>query len=197
MSWTETGGDLNVRGEVRVVGGHGLTVDGAATVRESLTIRGDVTVDGGLTVAGITDLRPLVTSEVDSAEITENATLTGFNGFNILPVVGLTVTIPDLDDIVYIKAQLWMEHASAANVNLMTCIGATGLTTIGTQIAAGVGFVGAAGKETSPFAEARLAPHSPGDYQVYGYSDTAGNVGVVANASNALRVVATRVTLAA
>lgn len=38
MSWTETGGDLNVRGEVRVVGGHGLTVDGDSTVRGALTL---------------------------------------------------------------------------------------------------------------------------------------------------------------
>lgn len=154
----------------------------------------DIIVDGGLTVDGLTELRPLASAEVDSAEVTTNATLSGFNGFNLKAVTGLLVTVPDLDDIVVIEAQLWMEHASQANTNLMTCIGATGLTTIGTQIAAGIGFVGASGKECSPFAKARLAPHSAGDFQVYGYSDTAGDVNVIANAANALRVTATRVT---
>jgi lysophospholipase L1-like esterase len=36
--WSETGGDLNLRGELRVVGGHGASVDGDAAVRGALTL---------------------------------------------------------------------------------------------------------------------------------------------------------------
>src|SRR5687767_7908773 len=55
------------------------------------------------------------TNELDVAEITTNLTLTGFNGFNILPVPGMTVTKPEEDRPCWSRAQVWMEHASAAN----------------------------------------------------------------------------------
>lgn len=131
---------------------------------------------------------PEPSNEVDVAERTSGLTVGSFNGFNIIAVTGMVVTVPDLNRPCYIDCQLWMEHAATANANLATMIGATGLTTIGTQIAAGIGFVGAQGKETSPFARARIPAHSPGDYQAYVYSDTSGNVTLIASSANPLRI---------
>lgn len=131
---------------------------------------------------------PEPSNEVDAAERTSNLTVGSFNGFNIIAVTGMVVTVPDINRPCYIDCQLWMEHAATANANLATMIGVTGLTTIGTQIAAGIGFVGAQGKETSPFARARIPAHSPGDYQAYVYSDTSGNVTTIASTANPLRI---------
>jgi hypothetical protein len=131
---------------------------------------------------------PEPSNEVDAAERTSNLTVGSFNGFNIIAVTGMVVTVPDLDRPCYIDCQLWMEHAATANANLATMIGVTGLTTIGTQVAAGIGFVGAQGKETSPFARARVPAHSPGDYQAYVYSDTSGNVTTIASEASPLRI---------
>jgi hypothetical protein len=131
---------------------------------------------------------PEPSNELDSAERTSNLTVGSFNGFNIIAVTGMVVTVPDIARPCYIDCQLWMEHAATANANLATMIGVTGLTTIGTQIAAGIGFVGAAGKETSPSARARIPAHTPGDYQAYVYSDTAGNVNTIASTASPLLI---------
>jgi hypothetical protein len=131
---------------------------------------------------------PEPSNEQNAAERTSNLTVGSFNGFNIIAVTGMVVTVPDLDRPCYIDCQLWMEHAATANANLATMIGVTGLTTIGTQIAAAIGFVGAQGKETSPFARARIPAHSPGTYQAYVYSDTSGNVNTIASTANPLKI---------
>lgn len=135
------------------------------------------------------DLPTVVLSyELAVAEILNNLTITGFNGFNILPVPNMTVAVPDRPQPIYVSAQVWMEHASASNVNLISMVAVPGVTTIGQQLAADVGFVGAAGKECSPKAEARLNPHTTGNYQAHVYSDIAGNVNVIAGGSNPLRI---------
>lgn len=131
---------------------------------------------------------PEPSNELDVAERTSGLTLGSFNGFNIIAVTGMVVSVPDINRPCYIDTQLWMEHAATANANLATMIGVTGLSTIGTQTATGIGFVGAQGKETSPFARARIPAHSPGDYQAYGYSDTSGNVTLIATEANPARI---------
>lgn len=131
---------------------------------------------------------PEPSNEEDAAERTSNLTVGSFNGFNIIAVTGMVVTVPDLDRPCYVDCQLWMEHAATANANLATMIAVTGKDTIGQQVAAGIGFVGAQGKETSPFARARIPAHSPGDYQAYVYSDTSGNVTLIASTANPLKI---------
>lgn len=135
---------------------------------------------------------PEPSNELDVAERTSGLTVGTFNGFNIHGVTGMVVTVPDLDRPCYIDCQLWMEHAATANANLATMIAVAGLVDpnniIGTQVGAGTGFVGAQGKETSPFARARIPAHSPGDYQAYVYSDTSGNVTLIANSASPLRI---------
>lgn len=135
------------------------------------------------------DLPTLTPSnELDVAERTSNLTVGTFNGFNIIAVPDLIVTVPDVPRPCWVELQLWMEHAGSANANLTTLIAAPGSSIIGQQIAAGTGFVGAQGKETSPFARARIAPNTPGDWQAFVYTDTAGSVTLIANGSNPLRM---------
>jgi len=144
-----------------------------------------------LTVAPQTPPSYPLSNEIDTAEITANVSGIGaFNGINILPVTGLVVDTLNVSYPQYIDLMLWMEHAATANANLITCIAAVGSTVIGQQIAAAAGFVGAAGKETSPFASARIPPNTAaGSYQAFVYTDTVGNVNVIASGSSPCRMV--------
>jgi hypothetical protein len=131
---------------------------------------------------------PEPSNEIDVAEVASGSTLTGFNGFNIIAVPNTVVTVPDMSRPCWVLAQLWMEHAATANMNLLACIAAPGSTTFGQQIAAAAGFVGAAGKETSPMAWGRIPAHQPGDWQAFVYADNTGNVNLIASAAVPLRI---------
>ncbi len=103
-------------------------------------------------------------NEVDVAERTTSPGALVLNGLNLITIPDMVVTVPDLDQPVWVLCQLWME-SNTANVNIAAAIAAPGTTTIGLQEAAAQGFVGPIGKETSPMAWARLPAHSPGEWQ--------------------------------
>lgn len=127
-------------------------------------------------------------NEIDVAERTTSPGALVLNGFNLLTIPDLVVTVPDLDQPVWILCQLWME-SNTANVNIDSAIAAPGSNTIGQQIAAAPGFVGAAGKETSPIAWARRPAHSPGEWQAAVTGD-AGTITLIAGAVHRIAVLA-------
>lgn len=127
-------------------------------------------------------------NEVDVAERTTNQAGLVLNGFNLIPIDDMVVTVPDLAQPVWIFCQLWME-SSVANVNIDAAIAAPGSSIIGQQIAAAPAFVGAIGKETAPIAWARLPAHSPGEWQAAVTGD-AGTITLIGGAKHRIAVLA-------
>lgn len=115
--------------------------------------------------------------EVDYAKVTTSITGWTVSTFFLHPIAGCVVTVPDLDHPVYLEAGIPIHH-SAANCQVSTHIAAASASDIvfGTEIGASFAFIGTAGKNTSPRAHARLEPHTPGDYQLFIQSDTAGTL---------------------
>jgi hypothetical protein len=135
------------------------------------------------------DLPEVVPSnELDRAQISSNVTGLACNGFNLVPVPGLVATVPDVAYPTELRAKLWMETTSGANLHLGTLIAPVGSNTIGQQIDGSMGFVGAVGTETSPYAWAILDPHSPGVYQAMAYAGGAATVTVIAGDSSKSRI---------
>jgi len=130
---------------------------------------------------------PTPSNELDVAEITGAVNGLAVNGFNLVAVPGLVVTVPDSSRPVYLFCKLWMQH-SVANVVVASIIAAVGSTTIGQQVDGALGHVGTIGFEAAPLAWARLNPHTPGDYQAFVWSNTTGSMDVLPSSGSKISV---------
>lgn len=127
-------------------------------------------------------------NELDAVELGVGVVPLGpFDGTSILPIPGMVVSVPDVDRVCWLWAQLRMEH-TVANVNVETVIAVPGSTLITEAVARGSDFVGTVGKEVTPVAWGRIAPNSPATYQAFAYTDTVGSINVITGLSTRIAV---------
>lgn len=116
---------------------------------------------------------------IDEATITSPTGNLAVNGLTIAAVPLTVVTIPTTGRSVLLRGGGPLRH-SVASVNVALIIALVG-SAIGEQADTAYGMLGTAGTLTTPNPEVLLPPFSPGDYQLFVGSATAGNIVVDAS----------------
>lgn len=145
-----------------------------------------VNVTAGTTTASVTVVAPEVaTRELDYTPDASDRVIAVANAFTIYPVTGTTVSVPQSGRPIYLRGSAWCRH-SVANSTVALMIGPTGQSTLGGQIASAAGTVGPTNANPTLHSaetitpEVRITPGTPaGDYQLYVWSSTNGNVTLV------------------
>lgn len=161
-----------VAGTVRVTDSPGPSVMEATVVLSE----GEV-VDVTVPPAPVPATPPSI--ELDVAEIEDGPDPSFSTGglLGLVPVPGMVVTVPDVARPVYIHCEALVNH-SGAPANVGVAIAAPGSGALGDQVAIGPAYV-AADSPTSLMSSDcwhRLDPNSPGDWQMFLWAGTAGDI---------------------
>jgi hypothetical protein len=133
---------------------------------------------------------PQSSNLVTQVKITSPVTGLAVNVFQMAAVTGSVVTVPDLDVPVLLMGGGPLGHSVAqSDCALAIAVPGAGL---GAWIGMDMAYAHTTGSRPSPKPQADLPAHSPGQYQLYVYSFTGGNMAVDAGSNNPgfLRVLA-------
>lgn len=151
--------------------------DGVASVSDALIVpvgAGPFDEDDILAEALDPLPEPAPANLIDSAEITAPTGNLAVNAFVMTSVPNTTVTVPNVARPVILRGGGPIRH-SVANANVALLIAAVGAT-LGAQLDAAFAQLGPIATLSSPKPEVLLDPHSPGDYQLFVFSTTTGNI---------------------
>jgi hypothetical protein len=124
---------------------------------------------------------PAPANLIDSAQITAPTGNLAVNVLVITAVPNTTVTVPDVAQPVILRGGGPIRH-SVANANSALMIAPPGAV-LGGQLDTAFAPLGAIATLATPKPELLLDPHTPGDYQLYVFSFTTGNIVVDAGAT--------------